>query len=282
MKTSLDCIPCFIRQTLDAARHNSDDPEFHKMVLKKILAQTAGMDMNQAPPEMAQYIHRQLRLISGIEDPYRDIKAQMNRIAMSILPTLRDEINNAADPLFSAVRYCITGNVIDMGAYSSLSQSDVLQAVNETYQLPLAGDYPAFKKALLKAENILYIADNAGEIAFDRLLIEQLQTKNITVAVRGAPVLNDCTRADAATVGLDQMVNIIDNGTDIPGTVLSECSAEFLSYYKNADLIISKGQGNFESLSDENKNIWFLFKVKCPVIAREANQPVGSLMLLQT
>lgn len=282
MKTTLDCIPCFIRQALDAARYNSKDPEFHKMVLKQTLAWVAEMDLDQTPPVMAQRIHRQLKRISGIDDPYLQIKEQMNRIAISLLPVLRKEIENASDPFFSAVRLSIAGNVIDMGAYSNLEPSDVLNAVQKTTSQPIFGDISAFKRAVQEAKSILFLADNAGEIAFDRLLIEQLLPKDITVAVRGIPILNDCTRADAIAVGLDTLVNIIDNGSDAPGTILTDCSPVFLSQYQNADLIIAKGQGNFESLSEEKKNIWFLFKVKCAVIAHETHQPVDTLMMINT
>ena len=282
MKTTLDCIPCFLRQALDAARYNSEDPEFHKTVLRQTLAWVAEMDLEQSPPVMGQRIHRQLKQISGIEDPYREIKERMNNIALSLLPALRKEIESASDPLFAALRLSIAGNVIDLGAYSNLESSDVIQAIQQTSSQPISGDFAAFKEAVQAANSILYLADNAGEIAFDRLLIEQLLPKNITLAVRGAPVLNDCTHVDAVSVGLDKLVNIIDNGSDAPGTILSDCSREFLSCYENADLVIAKGQGNFESLNNEKKDIRFLFKVKCPVIASETRQPVNTLMLSQS
>ena len=145
-----------------------------------------------------------------------------------------------------------------------------------------SGDRVAFRDSVEKARKILYLADNAGEIALDRLLIEQLSPSKVTLVVRGAPVLNDATLIDAATVGLDEIVEIIDNGSDAPGTILDDCSPEFLRRYEDADLIIAKGQGNYESLSDENRNIFFLFKVKCRVIAAHARHPIGSHLMVKT
>ncbi len=128
----------------------------------------------------------------------------------------------------------------------------------------------------------MYLADNAGEIAFDRLLIEQILPERVTVVVRGAPVINDATPIDALTVGLDRVVAVIDNGSDAPGTILTDCNQELRDRFANADLIVAKGQGNFETLSNELGNIFFLFKVKCLVIADLVHQPIGTQMLVHS
>ncbi|MCT0202000.1 DUF89 family protein [Synechococcus sp. CS-603] len=119
-------------------------------------------------------------------------------------------------------------------------------------------------------------------MAFDRLLVEQLLPIRLTFVVRGAPVLNDATLADARTVGLDQIVEVMDNGSDAPGTILTECNQDLRDRFETADLIIAKGQGNFETLSDAPGNIFFLFKVKCLVIANLVNQPMGMQMLVDS
>jgi len=133
-----------------------------------------------------------------------------------------------------------------------------------------------FKKACGQGQTILYLADNAGEIFFDRLLIEQLSGAKVTLAVRGAPVINDATRTDALAANLEDLVEIIDNGSDAPGTILNDCSAEFRRRFDEADMVIAKGQGNFESLSDEPRDIFFLFRAKCPVISLHSGFSVGS------
>jgi len=147
---------------------------------------------------------------------------------------------------------------------------------------PFFGEQDEFRLAIAQAKSILYLADNAGETAFDRLLVEQLLPVRITFVVRGAPVLNDATLSDAQTVGLDQIVKVIDNGSDAPGTILTDCNQELCDRFTTVDLIIAKGQGNFETLCDEPGNIFFLFKVKCLVIASLVNQPIGTQMLVHS
>ncbi len=145
---------------------------------------------------------------------------------------------------------------------------------------PLICGASTLRKRVDEAEKILYLADNAGEIAFDRLLIELMPTDKVILVVKGSPVINDATREDAEMVGLTELVNIIDNGSDAPGTILSDCSKEFIEYYNDADLIIAKGQGNYESLNDRTENIFFLLKAKCPVIARDIGCYIGDLILI--
>ncbi len=280
MKTSLDCIPCLLRQALEAARLTSTQPSAHEEILRDVLKWTGEMDLNQSPPAMAQRIHRRLREIVGVDDPYHEAKDWQNRIALELIPTLRDEVNSARDPLLMAARLAIAGNVIDMGINGSLTEADVRQAVHHALTEPFFGEQDRFREAIATAKSILYLADNAGEIAFDRLLIEQIGTERVTVVVRGAPVINDATLADARTVGLDRVVTVIDNGSDAPGTILTDCSQELRDRFAAADLIIAKGQGNFETLSNESGNIFFLFKVKCFVIADLVQQPIGTQMLV--
>jgi len=181
-----------------------------------------------------------------------------------------------------AARLAIAGNVIDMGVNLNLTEADVRQAVNHALTEQFFGEEDSFRQAIAKAQSIMYLADNAGEIAFDRLLIEKISPERVTLVVRGAPVINDATLADAQAVGLDKIVEIIDNGSDAPGTILSDCSREFQRLYTDADLIIAKGQGNFETLNNEPGNLFFLFKVKCPLVADLVNQPIGTQMLVQS
>ncbi len=282
MKTSLDCIPCLLRQSLDAARLVSTNPSVHEHIIRDALSWAVEMDLNQSPPAMAQRIHRRLREISGVIDPYRETKDWQNRLAMELIPALRAEVESASDPLLMAARLAIAGNVIDMGSNGDLTEADVRQALKQSLTEPFFGEEDRFREAIAQAKSILYLADNAGEIAFDRLLVEQILPERVAFVVRGAPVLNDATLVDAQTVGLDGIVEVIDNGSDAPGTILTDCNQELRDRFATADLIIAKGQGNFETLSNEPGNIFFLFKVKCPVIADLVNQPIGTQMLVHS
>ncbi|MBN1453969.1 MAG: DUF89 family protein [Anaerolineales bacterium] len=282
MKTSLDCIPCLLRQSLEAARMVSTDIAVHEQIIRDVLHWTGAIDLNQTPPAMAQRIHRRLREITGGNDPYRQAKDRLNSLALELIPELRAKIEAAKDPLVMATRLAIAGNVMDMGVNGNLTEADVCHAMNLALTEPFFGELDRFRQAITEAQSILYLADNAGEIAFDRLLVEQLSSKRVTVVVRGAAVINDATLIDARAVGLDKIAEVIDNGSDAPGTILSDCHPEFRQRFAKADLIITKGQGNFESLSDEPGNLFFLFKAKCPVIANQIKQPVGTQILTQS
>jgi len=276
MNTCLDCLPCIFRQTLDAARRVSDDPAFHERVARQVAAWIHAADLKESPPVMAQRLHRFLKGVTGIEDPYAAAKARDNALALSLLPELRERLARSPEPFALAVRLAIAGNLIDLGPKSDLTADEVVGSIRQVEEVPFSGDVVVLQRRAAAARSILYLADNAGEIVLDRLLIEALVPERVTVAVRGAPVINDATLADAQTAGLHELVKVISNGADVPGTVLSECSAEFRERFDRADLVIAKGQGNFETLSDAPRDICFLFKVKCPVIAARVGLTLGT------
>jgi len=279
MKTYFDCIPCFVRQTLDAVRFATDDQAVHERVLREVLSAASQMDMQVSPPVMGQQIHRLIRQLTGQDDPYRQVKDEFNKLALQWYGKFKARIDKSDEPLETAVRLAIAGNIIDFGVGNHLDQSSVRNAIEHALTNELLGSFRAFRERVASAENILYLADNAGEIVFDRLLIEQLPTRKITLVVKGQPVINDATITDAQAAGLTELVEVIDNGSDAPGTILEECSRQFQQRFKAADLVIAKGQGNYETLSDVDKEIFFVLKIKCPVIARHLGCEVGSLIL---
>jgi len=276
----LDCIGCFVRQALDAARLATDDEQIHKKVVEQVLRLAADLDMSQSPPVIGQHIHRLIRSLVGSDDPYYRVKKQSNSLALKLYSDLRKRIISSENRLETAVRLAIAGNIIDFGVKSSLSELEVKKAISDSLSGYLDPEQVQdFKNAIMEAEEILYLADNAGEIVFDHLLIEQLPIEKVTVVVKGSPVINDVTIDDANVVGLDRIVEVIDNGSDGPGTILETCSQTFRDRFEEADLIIAKGQGNYETLSDVNKNIFFILKAKCPVIARDLDCEVGEMIL---
>lgn len=280
METTLDCIPCLFRQAVDAARRVSDDPDMHELVVRELAGWICMAGLKQSPPVMAQRINRYLRDKTGVADPYAGDKARDNALALSLLPGLRQRLAAAADPMALAVRLAIAGNLIDLGVKSQVNEAEIVRAITDAETSAFSGDVAAFKRRAAAARTILYLADNAGEIVLDRLLIEQLGPSRVTVAVRGAPVINDATLADARAAGLTELVPVIPNGSDAPGTVLHECDPVFRAAFDAADFVIAKGQGNFETLSDAPRDICFLFKVKCPVIATKVALPVGTQALV--
>ncbi len=279
MNTSIDCIPCFVRQTLDAARISSADPAVHEQIIRDALHWLSEMDISLSPPALAQRIHRRLRELTGVADPYRKEKDQHNQMALQLLRGLRTQVETSNDPLMTAANLAVAGNIIDLGAKSGLNEHEIHDAIRHAAEKPLTGDLEAFRTEVKQAKNILYLADNCGEIVFDTLLVEQLGTHRVTVAVRGMPIINDATMEDAVTAGLTEIVRVIGNGSDAPGTLIEDCSDEFKKAFAASDLIVSKGQGNFETLSHCGKNIFFLFKAKCPVVAASVNLPIGTHVL---
>ncbi|GAB6267798.1 MAG: DUF89 domain-containing protein [Smithella sp.] len=276
MKMSLDCIPCFVRQAADAVKMSALSDENQKSLMQEVLKSMDDVDLNQTPPAVAQMIHRRLRELLLTDDPYRESKDRQNEMAAALIPEIRKYIALSSDPLVMAVRYAITGNIIDLGAKNKIGYGEIYEELQNAPLQPILGDIEAFKKSVLQAKTILYLADNAGEIFFDRLLIEQLSDVKITMAVRGAPVINDATISDAQAAGIDEIADIIDNGSDAPGTILEDCNDKFRRIFNESDMVIAKGQGNFESLSDEPREIFFLFKTKCPVISRHSGFCLGS------
>lgn len=276
MKTTLDCIPCFVRQAADVVRMTIVSDEDQKRLMSHVLQWISDIDLDQSPPATSQLIHRRLRSQLLTDDPYRDAKDLHNALAAALIPSIRRRIRTSFDPLTMAVRYAIMGNIIDLGAKNGIGVGDIYEELQSAYMRPIWGDMPAFEKAAASSQTILYLADNAGEIFFDRLLIEQLSGARVILAVRGAPVINDATFADAQVAGLGDIAEIISNGSDAPGTILNDCSAEFRCHFNEADMIIAKGQGNYESLSDEARDIFFLFRSKCPVISRHSGFSVGT------
>lgn len=280
MKTYFDCMPCFIRQALDAARMVTDDEQIHEQVLREVLCLAGNMDMRQSPPLMGQKIHHTIRKLTGVHDPYLEMKDRFNKLALEMYPELKERVETSIDPFETAVRLAIAGNIIDLGVKTELAESEIEKTIAQSLTDPLDTEaLKEFRNATAQAKDILYVGDNAGEIVFDRLLIEQLPCENITFVVKTGPIINDATMEDAQIVGLTDIVNVIDNGSDAPGTILESCSQDFRRQFNEADLVIAKGQGNYETLSNVNKNIFFLLKAKCPVLADHLGCEIGTVVL---
>ena len=263
----------------------TDDPAVHERVVRGTLRLVAEMPFDRSPPWMGQRIHRLLRDATGDPDPYREVKRHSNALALGLYPTLKQRVRASADPFATAVRLAIAGNVIDFGCRSSLDDDEVHEAIEGAMDPrapePDKDTVDALRRAIEQAGDILYLADNAGEIVFDRLLIEETPADRITLVVRGRPVINDATHPDAEAAGLSSLVTVMDNGSDVPGTILESCSSSFRTLFQQCDLVIAKGQGNYETLSSEKLPIFFLLKAKCPVIARDVGCEVGQMVVCQ-
>ncbi|MFA5160406.1 MAG: ARMT1-like domain-containing protein [Candidatus Omnitrophota bacterium] len=289
MKTYLDCIPCFFRQALETAKLSGASPRAQRCVLNKLAGILSAFSLTATPPEMGQIIYRMVSSVTGKKDPYAQIKAESNRKALKLYPQLKKMIVRSRDRLGAAVRLAIAGNIIDYGVKNSLNVErelkKMLSAENRAIHQENRKLYQCeqFRRALRKAETVLILGDNAGETVFDRLLIEEIKRedpqKRISYAVKAGPTINDALEEDARFCGIDRVANIISSGIAAPGTILSLCSRNFVRVFHQADMVISKGQGNFESLSDSPRPVFFFFMAKCPVVAEHVGCQMRDIIL---
>ncbi|MEC4676546.1 MAG: ARMT1-like domain-containing protein [Nitrospirota bacterium] len=279
MDTKIECFPCFLKQVVIALQQlPGGAPDLHQRIFRDVLAIMQKADMSRPPAYTTTFIHRAVRNILGL-DPFKKIKYDYNNLAMGLYPELKKKIATSKDPLWTASRLAIAGNVIDFGIFTSI---DMEGSINRALEASIAvDDYVSFRKAVGEADNILYLLDNSGEIVFDRLLIEELvlQAGRVTAVVKGSPVLNDVTFEDAVQVDLPEVCEVISNGSDAIGTIMEWTSPGFQESFGMSDLIISKGQGNFETLTSDGKKTYHLFQSKCDVLSKELGLPPGAMLL---
>ena len=274
----IDCIPCFRKQAerlivkhgLSEKLASEVRAEMDVILDKKADAFTS--------PEVGRYLNGLVKSTSGIIDLYAKEKKEYNEMVLQMYEELNHQVQTSDNPKFTALRYALAGNIIDFGPPREFNaQMAFSQALQKE---PSINHSDALFDELNTAKTVLYLGDNAGEIVADKLFIETINHPNLYFAVRGGYVMNDITMEDAHFVGMDKIAKVISNGFDAPSTVLSACSPDFIEVYNQADIIISKGQGNLEGLINEtDKNIYFLLMVKCDVMARQVGVNQGDVVV---
>jgi damage-control phosphatase, subfamily I len=277
-----ECKECCIDQIKRLAILLGTDEEH---VLKAFEDAFANEELKSAP-EYAELIFSEFYKLTGVDDPYKNVKESSNLEAQRLLTNIETELSQRLSGLKKLIELAIVGNVIDYGAFKEIN---IAQFISEALTAPYFKlDIEEFEKDINASKTILYIADNAGEIIFDKVLLEYLHSlgKKITVAVRGGPIINDVTFADAEFAELHKFAEIISTGSRIPGILLKRCSKEFVQKYTQADLVIAKGQGNFETLhcieKQKPKKLYYLFVIKCPTIARLLGGQVKDKVLMKS
>ena len=281
MNISLECLPCFLNQNISVVGKLGLSRETAIRIVRRVMAELNRFEQYESTITMARSINHILQEETGLDDPYRDRKKKDNQWMIRLMDDLPEKTEKRP-PFDLALRMAVAGNIIDLGANPNMEKQQVLTIIESIVDADFFIDHGGdLKTALDSAETILYIGDNAGEIVFDKRLISLLPLERVTFVVRGGPVLNDITREDAEEVGIHELVRVIDTGVDVPGVLLSESSDEFLDCFRKADLIIAKGQGNFESLYRMNdKRIFFLFISKCQRVADMMSCRVGDYIIL--
>ena len=277
MNISLDCIPCIVNSFLRLLKSGILPDAEKEPAMRHLLDFLAKADYHQSPPALGREMHRVIREVLKNPDPYKEIKKKYNRMMLDLYNNFKNMVQKADDSFDMAMRLAIAGNVIDFGPQHQL---DVMDTINRVVHAELAiDDSPQLRRDLQRASTILYVGDNCGEIVLDKLFIETMNHPNVYFAVRGRPVINDATIEDAKEVEMDKVAKIITTGDDAPGAVWETASEKFKNYFLNADVVISKGQGNLEGLIDVKHNIYFLLVTKCDLIASRVGARTGDFIV---
>lgn len=286
MKMYSECVPCLFKIALDNMVTHNIPQRHHRRLLARYAEILFSLPDGITAPEVTAVI---ARLIDGYNhgrrDAYRDEKRRSTKLALAVCPDLKKQLAKAPDPLRLALKLSMAGNIIDSGINPNLDVKAEIAKLAEpgAYEDRIFMDYRQLRAALKKARTVLFVGDNAGETVFDRLLIEEILRLypriKATYAVRAFPTLNDALVQDAVEAGLHEVADIITSGSDFPGTSLQASTRQFRQAFYAADVVISKGQGNYESLTDSDRDIFFMLMLKCPVVARHARLKIGSYLL---
>ncbi len=281
MKAKPECIICAFTQALRTARKFTDDTETQAEVLRHVAGLLSSSSLEQTPANLSKPAYTALKEVMGVEDPYYEDKKESNITAMELAKEIRVEIEESADPIDKALHAAAAGNLIDMGITHDF---DILADLRILMDRGFAkSDIDVFRRELAKNKRLLYLGDNAGEIMFDKLLIEQLVQLglDVTFTVKSGPIINDATMEDAETVNMRDVARVIETGSNDIGVNWESASSEFIAHLKQADIVLSKGQGNFETCNDRPENIYFLLKAKCELVARELEVKLGDIIFVR-
>lgn len=272
------CRKCALRQAENTVRLASADHSVRERVIRETQAYIETAPLTQTPASFSRPVYRIVSSASGVADPYAAIKNETNSIALSMLPRLRKLIATSADPLDAALHAAVAGNIIDLGIGHPFDiEKDVDVLMRTSFALNSVNN---FRDTLVAGRNLLYICDNAGEIAFDRLLVEELLRRGlrVTCAVKSGPVINDATMEDAVQTGLTDVARVITTGSDDIGIDWRRVSDEFLTEFHNSQIVLAKGHGNFETCHDRQGPLYFLLKAKCELVASELGVKLGDIV----
>lgn len=268
-----DCLQCLMGRHL--SKFPEDTPEDKRVeYMQKLFRIFANAEKTISAPVLTREINHLQAEMFGTENEYAEIKRHFNEIMMGYENKVREKISSSDNPLKLACQYAMVGNYIDFGAMKNVDEKYLDELLDHAHLTNVdMNEFSHMVRDLETGSKMVLITDNCGEVVMDKLLIETIQKLypkiDITVIVRGAEVLNDATMADALQVGLTDLVNVIGNGTEIAGTFFEELSSEAMDTINHADLILAKGQGNFETMRNCKRNVYYLFLCKCDMFAKD-------------
>lgn len=283
MKADFECLECIVRQARRAAQIATDDPETQLAIIKETASRIPAMDIQKSPAVLSLPVYEITCARSGLADPYRDSKRAQNAMALEFEAELRELVDASEDRLSAALHLAAAGNIIDLGTMHA-DDIDIRAAVVQVMRERFAVDHTeAFKESLFRCSDLLFLLDNAGEIVFDKILIEELLKHTpVTAVVKAGPIINDALREDAEQVGLTKVCEVIDNGGAFVGSPLDLIPGDFLERMRRADIILGKGQGNYETVDDFPGDVFLILRAKCEVVARHMGVQYGQTALIST
>jgi len=275
------CVTCIFSQSLRVCEILQIDDETTKKVLDRIAGQISEWSFNETPPQVAARVYPEIARILQTDDIYYDFKREATERAKAFIPFVEEMIESFDDKFYASLKAAVAGNVIDLAAQE---QFDLQEEVTKVFNLPFKiDDSEELRKVLQNSKKLLIVGDNAGEHLFDKVMMkylkEEFKNLHIFYAVRGKPIINDITIEDAVTAGIDEFAEIVDSGVDTPGLDLNRASDRLQSVYKQSDIVLAKGMGNYESLNAiSTRPTFFLLKVKCSVVAKSLKSNVGDII----
>jgi uncharacterized protein with ATP-grasp and redox domains len=278
MKSDPECLTCMMTQAFNTVKATTNDLSVQREVLNRVAETISYTDLEKTPAAISQPVYEIVSRVTGIKDPYADLKRQTNKEALKLLSALQHMLSKAEDPLKIALHIAVAGNIVDIGIGHTF---DLEKDVFTILSIPFSIDnMELFKEDIQPGRRLLYLGDNSGEIVFDRLLIQVLKEKGVevTFCVKSGPIINDALMEDAHAVGMTEMVPVIETGSNDIGINLHNCSDQFLKALEETDIILAKGHGNFETCSDLPYNFYFLLKAKCRVVAQALAVTMGDII----
>lgn len=267
-----ECVRCIINRYLNSVPEEFS-PEQKLSYVQLVCKCVAEAPSHAGAPVVTQSIKEALRKEFGILEDFTKEKRYFNQMMLAKEKEIFEQIKDGEDILKNAIQYAMTGNYIDFGSMHTVDENYLEKSLQESKERKVdEGTLEALRNDLSEAKRMVLLTDNCGEIVLDKLLVQVISILypqiEMTVMVRGGEVLNDATRTDAFEVGLDRVATVVDNGTEIAGTFLDALSVQALRILDEADVILSKGQANFETLRGCGKNIYYIFLCKCDMFAK--------------
>ena len=280
MQLKPDCFSCLYNQALRVTKALECDEGCAKDMMQEAARVLASIDSELSPPEAAVPLYERLAQVAGVEDVYAKQKQKTVEHAKPFVAQAKERIQKSSLPLATALRAAVAGNVIDFATQVSFKLEEEFERV---FTAPFALDHQkAFFEELAKAKRLVIIGDNVGEHLFDKLLMQEIKKAfdlDIYYFVRGKPIINDVTIKEAREAKLDEVCEIVDSGVDTPGFVFERASKKAKEIFLSADVVLAKGMGNYEVMeSRKDSRVYFLFKVKCSVVAGHIGKNVGDLI----